>query len=309
MKNRSLVLNFDPSPITELKMPELEERRLQLFVKRDDLLQPAGDRRFCGNKVRKLKYNLAEAQKQGFTQWLTFGGAYSNHIAAVARAGKIYGFKTIGVIRGEPHDPLNPTLDRATADGMQLHYLDRNSFRQKYDPDVQQQLLELFGESYMLPEGGTNELALKGCAELAIEIEQQLGAWPAYLSVACGTGGTMAGLIRGCTGKSQVLGVSALKGSWMSGEIKKLLDKDHQWTNWKVFTQYHFGGYAKFPPELRDFMLSFEKQHGIALDPVYTGKLFFGIMDQIRKDFFPKGSKIVVVHSGGLQGRNEELML
>lgn len=306
MSNRSLTIDYDPSPITELRFPEWEERQLQLFVKRDDLLRPAGDNRFCGNKVRKLKYNLKEARKQGFAQLLTFGGAYSNHIAAVARAGKIYGFSTIGVIRGEPHDPLNPTLAGAVADGMRLHYLDRTSFRQKNDPEVQRQLLELFGKSYVLPEGGTNELALKGCAELASEIALQLGAWPAYIAVACGTGGTMAGLIRGCAGQSRVLGVSALKGNWMPAEIKKLLGKDPSLNNWEVFSQYHFGGYAKFPPALKDFLLTFEQEQGIALDPVYTAKLFFGILDQIRSAYFPGGSKIVVVHSGGLQGRSDD---
>lgn len=306
MSNRSLTIDYDPSPITELRFPEWEERQLQLFVKRDDLLRPAGDDRFCGNKVRKLKYNLEEARKQGFTQLLTFGGAYSNHIAAVARAGKVYGFSTIGVVRGEPHDPLNPTLAGAVADGMQLHYLDRTSFRQKNDPEIQRQLLELFGRSYVLPEGGTNELALKGCAELASEIALQLGVWPAYLAVACGTGGTMAGLIRGCAGQSRVLGVSALKGNWMPAEIEKLIGKDPSQSNWEVFTQYHFGGYAKFPPALKDFLLTFEQQYGMALDPVYTAKLFFGILDQIRSGYFPIGSKIVVVHSGGLQGRNND---
>jgi 1-aminocyclopropane-1-carboxylate deaminase/D-cysteine desulfhydrase-like pyridoxal-dependent ACC family enzyme len=213
------------------------------------------------------------------------------------------------VIRGEAHKTLNPTLAQATADGMRLHYLDRTSYRQKHTKEVQEQLLDLFGKSYILPEGGTNELALKGCAELATEIKTQLGHWPAYLAVACGTGGTMAGLIKGCAGESQVLGASALKGNWMPEEIEKLLGEKGRWKNWRVFSRYHFGGYAKFPPELRSFIRDFQQEYGIRLDPIYTGKLFYGILDQIREGFFPKGSSVVVVHSGGLQGVNDDLMI
>lgn len=309
MSNKSLNITVAPSPITELEAEVLKKKQIRLLVKRDDLLQPAGDRRFCGNKVRKLQYNLIAARQTGYDQLLTFGGAYSNHIAAVARAGKLYGFRTIGVIRGELHEPLNPTLDRATADGMQLHYLDRATFRQKHQPEIRQQLLELYGKSYILPEGGTNELAMQGCAELAGEIEQQLGRLPDYLAVACGTGGTMAGLIRGCAGKCQVLGVSALKGNWMSKEITGLLGDDHNYTNWQVFTQYHFGGYAKFPEELKEFTRRFKEEYDIQPDPIYTSKLFFGILDQINQGFFPSGASIVMVHTGGLQGVNDTIML
>lgn len=309
MSNKSLNITVAPSPITELEAEVLKKKQIRLLVKRDDLLQPAGDRRFCGNKVRKLQYNLIAARQTGYHQLLTFGGAYSNHIAAVARAGKLYGFRTIGVIRGELHEPLNPTLDRATADGMQLHYLDRATFLQKHQPEIRQQLLELYGKSYILPEGGTNELAMQGCAELAGEIEQQLGRLPDYLAVACGTGGTMAGLIRGCTGKCQVLGVSALKGTWMGEEITGLLGDDHNYSNWQVFTQYHFGGYARFPEELKEFTRRFKEEYGIQPDPIYTSKLFFGILDQINQGFFPSGASIVMVHTGGLQGVNDTIML
>ena len=302
MRSKELKIKFDPSPITRLGSPLLDEFQIELWVKRDDLLQPAGDHRFCGNKVRKLKYNLQAARQEGFDQLLTFGGAYSNHVAAVARAGQVYGFRTIGVIRGEPHDILNPSLAQASQDGMQLHYLDRETYRQKNSLVVLDQLLNIFGKSYILPEGGTNELALRGCVELATEIENQLEGWPDYLAAACGTGGTLAGLIRGCAGQSQLLGVSSLKGNWMPKEITKLLGENHAFTNWKVLSQYHFGGYAKFPPPLRAFTQEFTARHEITLDPVYTSKLFYGMLDQIRKGFFPKGSKVVVVHSGGLQG-------
>ncbi|PHN03248.1 1-aminocyclopropane-1-carboxylate deaminase/D-cysteine desulfhydrase [Flavilitoribacter nigricans] len=299
--------NHPPSPIQEIWAEVLDQHAIELLVKRDDLLQPAGDDRFCGNKVRKLKYNLQAAREAQQSQLLTFGGAYSNHIAAVARAGKRYGFRTVGVIRGEAHEPLNPTLAQATADGMHLHYLDRDTYRKKDQPEILRSLLDRFGASYVLPEGGTNELALRGCEELVTEIRQQLGSLPDYLAVACGTGGTMAGIIRGCIRRSRVLGVSALKGNWMEKEIRRLLGQDDDLTNWQVFTDYHFGGYARFPPELRAFTREFEREHGIRLDPVYTCKLFYGILDLIGKGVFPKGSRIVVVHSGGLQGWNESM--
>lgn len=308
MRNKVLKINFDPSPITRLGSPSLDKFQVQLLVKRDDLLQPTGDHRFCGNKVRKLKYNLQAARAEGFDQLLTFGGAFSNHIAAVASAGRIYGFQTIGVIRGEPHLPLNPTLAQAKADGMKLHYLDRATYRQKSSSAVLDQLSAIFGKSYVLPEGGTNALALEGCTELAMEIKHQLDGWPDYLAAAFGTGGTLAGLIRACAGESQVLGVSSLKGNWMSKEITKLLGKDHQFQNWQIFNQYHFGGYAKFPTELQNFTRKFEDTHGIKLDPIYTSKLFYGIMDQISHGFFPNGAKIVIVHSGGMQGWNDRLI-
>lgn len=303
------MISFDPSPLIRLQSGLLDAQCITLLVKRDDLLRPTGDPFFCGNKVRKLKYNLSIAHDLGFDQLLTFGGAYSNHIAAVARAGKHYGFRTVGIIRGEEYDPLNPTLTRATTDGMRLHYLDRATYRRKNDLDVRKRLRKIYGRSYVLPEGGTNEAALRGCAELATEITEQLGALPDYLALACGTGGTMAGLIRGCAGKSQVLGISALKGDWMTQEIQRLLGPLSPFDNWGILSDYHFGGYAKFPPELKAFIREFEAEYGILLDPVYTAKLFYGIMDRIRSGFFAEGSTVVVIHSGGLQGRDDAVML
>jgi 1-aminocyclopropane-1-carboxylate deaminase/D-cysteine desulfhydrase-like pyridoxal-dependent ACC family enzyme len=291
-----------PSPVAAIQTEVTEQAQIRLLIKRDDMLQPAGDEDLCGNKVRKLKYNLAAAHAVGQKRLLTFGGAYSNHIAAVARAGRYYGFETIGIIRGEAHTPLNPTLSRAVSNGMQLHYLDRSTYRQKQLPAVIDVLRQQFGDCYLIPEGGTNDLALQGSGEIIAEIEDQLGYLPDYLVVACGTGGTLAGMIRTAAGRSQLLGVSALKGDFMPGEVQKWLGPDFPHRNWIVNTGYHFGGYAKFPKELRKFVQEFEGEHGILLDPVYTSKLAFGVLDLIGKGYFSKGSSVMMVHTGGLQG-------
>lgn len=298
------MFTYSPSPITPLQSAHLRKHQVQVLIKRDDLLQPAGDQRLCGNKVRKLKYNLEAARAEGFKRLLTFGGAYSNHIAALARAGQVYGFQTVGVIRGEAHHPLNPTLAQAVADGMQLHYLDRQSYRQKDHPEIHQRLRETFGDYFFLPEGGTNALALKGCAEMIPEIALQLNGLPDYIALACGTGGTIAGLIQGCRGRSHLIGVSALKGNFMQAEVQKLLKGNNPPANWEIFFQYHFGGYAKFPTALQTFVRELEREHQITLDPIYTAKLFYGIIDQIQKGFFPKGTRLLLIHSGGLQGWN-----
>jgi len=296
------LFSHQPSPIIQIKSDLLEQYQVQVLIKRDDLLQPTGDQAFCGNKVRKLKYNLEAARSTGHHQLLTFGGAYSNHIAAVAKAGKSYGFQTIGVIRGEVHAVLNPTLAQAVKDGMTLHYLDRVSYRQKSMDAVRGQLKEKFGDFYLIPEGGTNDLAIKGCHEIIYELENQLDVFPDYLAVACGTGGTIAGIIQACAGRGQVIGVSALKGDFMSAEVRNLLGPDFPHSNWGVQCDFHFGGYAKFPAELRNFVQKFKQEHGIVLDPIYTSKLVFGIFSLVQRNFFKKGVKIVIVHSGGLQG-------
>lgn len=298
------MVSLTQSPVVRLSASLLTARRLEVWVKRDDLLQPGGDQQFCGNKVRKLLYNLQAARASGAQRLLTFGGAFSNHIAAVARAGHLYGFQTVGVIRGEPHHPLNPTLALAEKQGMELHYLDRETYRQKSGDSVMERLKYAFGDFFLLPEGGTNGLALEGCAEIIPEIKDQLGQLPDYIGLACGTGGTMAGIIRGARGQSRIIGVTALKGNFMEKEIRALLQANGSpaFNNWEVYHQYHFGGYAKFPVELQDFVREFKRDHGITLDPVYTSKLFYGFFDQIRRGAFPPGSSLLLLHTGGLQG-------
>ncbi|UOQ54511.1 1-aminocyclopropane-1-carboxylate deaminase/D-cysteine desulfhydrase [Hymenobacter cellulosivorans] len=285
--------------IQELHEPIAVQCGVRLLLLRDDLAHPE----LPGNKWRKLKYNLQTARTQGHDTLLTFGGAFSNHIAAVAAAGRLQGFRTIGLIRGEEILPLNPTLARATADGMQLRYLDRETYRRKHEPAVLAGLLAQTGPAYVLPEGGTNALALPGCAELITELTAQTSF--DYIGVACGTGGTLAGLLTGLAGQRAALGVAALKnGGFLQADINALTQAAAGVTydNYQLLTDYHFGGYAHFSAELLTFIHNFQVRHGVLLDPIYTGKLLYALLDQIQQSCFPVGSTVVAVHTGGLQG-------
>lgn len=286
----------EPSPLQEL--PNI--RNMRLFVKRDDLLHPD----ISGNKWRKLKYNLLEARRLGFNKLLTFGGAYSNHLAAVAAAGKEFGFSTLGVVRGERALPQNPTLTYVEGCGMELKYVDRANFRNKSHISLLESIKVNPDEYYILPEGGSNCLAVKGCAEMVGEIERQLGGLPGCICTACGTGATLAGIVSGLQGRGAALGVSVLKGDFLKIEVAGLLEKCGQapFQNWQINGDYHFGGYAKFKPGLIDFINSFKQRTGIPLDPIYTGKLFYAVFDLVEKGFFEKSSTVVLVHTGGLQG-------
>ena len=289
-----------PSPIQEIKDTRLKKSQLRLFIKREDLIHPT----ISGNKWRKLKYNLQQAKAQKHTTLLTFGGAFSNHIYAVAAAGKVFNFQTIGIIRGERMNPLNPTLQFALDQGMELAFVSRTEYRQKMDPSYLQSLHKKWGTFYPIPEGGTNVYALQGCAEIAEEISQQMSPSPDYICTCCGTGGTMSGIIQGTDRSSHILGFAALKGNFLSKEIANLLamNKVVSATNWSIINDYHFGGYAKFNSILIDFINQFKQQHQIPLDPIYTGKMMYGIFDLIEQGYFPDGSTIVGIHTGGLQG-------
>ena len=286
------------TPLTHLHHPILEQAGLQLLLKRDDLLHPL----IGGNKWRKLRYNLAEARRRGCTRLVTFGGAYSNHIAAVAEAGKQLGFATHGFIRGEAHFPLNPTLQHATQNGMQLQFVSRELYRRKTEPDVLRQLLEPLGpDAYAIPEGGSNLLAVKGCAELVPGLPDP---WD-FLCCPVGTGASLAGLVAGAAGKGNILGFAALKGAgFLQAHVQEFLNQSNcgQLQNWEIMGSYHFGGYAKVKPELLEFLRAFQHHHNIALDPVYTGKMLFGIFDLAKQGYFPAGSTLVAWHTGGLQG-------
>ena len=272
---------------------KIEVDGITLFLKREDLLHPY----ISGNKYRKLKYNLAQAQKENQETLLTFGGAFSNHILATAAAGKEFGFKTIGVIRGEELRAKineNPTLQQAQDFGMVFEFVSREGYRQKSSAAFVRKLKDKFGEFYMLPEGGTNALAVKGCEEILTEKD----AFFDYICCAVGTGGTVSGLINCLKSSQQVLGFSALKGDFLREDICKFV-QNH---NWELVTDYHFGGYGKVTEKLVIFINDFYKKYAVPLDPVYTGKMVFGVFDLIKKGKFPKGSKILMIHTGGLQG-------
>ncbi len=254
-----------------------------------------------GNKWYKLKYNLLKAKEEGHTTLLTFGGAYSNHIIATAVAAKEAGFKSIGIIRGEETMPLNPTLRQATFMGMDLHYVSRTDYKLKTEPEFINNLEATFGEFYLVPEGGTNQVAIRGAEEI---IDDTLVANYDYIISAVGTGGTLTGLISKADGAAKVIGVSSLKGDFLTGEVKKWLasiNKEYL-TNWKVSNAYHFGGYAKHTRELIAFINNFKIENNIALDPIYTGKMMYGIMDMAANQKLETHSKVLAIHTGGLQG-------
>lgn len=272
---------------------KIEIDDVTLFIKREDLLHPY----ISGNKYRKLKYNLVQAQKEQHDTLLTFGGAFSNHILATAAAGADYGFKTIGVIRGDElasQIEENPTLQQARDFGMVFEFVSRDEYRRKDTPEFLAHLQSKYGSFYRLPEGGTNALAVKGCEEILTEQDAVFD----YICCSVGTGGTLSGLINCSKSSQQVLGFSALKGDFLQEDIRKFAYHQH----WELVTDYHFGGYGKVSEELIQFINSFYQKYRIPLDPIYTGKMVFGVFDGIRKGKFPKNSKILMIHTGGLQG-------
>jgi len=279
-------------------LPELEAKNYQLFIKREDQIHPL----VSGNKFRKLKYNLKEALDQKKTTLLTFGGAFSNHILATAIAGKSTGFKTIGIIRGdelgvdlEKTFASNSTLRNASKHGMQFDFVSRETYRNKTSIEFTEILQKKYGDFYCIPEGGTNSLAVKGCEEILTKEDSQFD----YICSCVGTGGTISGIINNAKNHQKVLGFPVLKGDFLENEILKHAKKQE---NWELIKEYHFGGYGKYTDELIHFINRFKSETDIPLDPIYTGKMMFGIVDMIKKNRFLNGSKILIIHSGGLQG-------
>ena len=286
------------SETQQIFLPVLEGKKVTLFIKREDKIHPF----VSGNKFRKLKYNIQEAKKEKQKTLLTFGGAYSNHILATAVAGNLAGLKTIGVIRGdelatdfEKTLASNSTLQQAQENGMQFHFVTREAYREKTTDSFLNSLKEQFGDFYLIPEGGNNELAINGCQEI-LSYED---AFFDYICVAVGTGGTISGLITSAKEHQKVIGFPALKGDFLQDEIETLVDETN---NWKLIHEYHFGGYAKYNEALVSFINQFYSATKIPLDPIYTGKMVFGIVDLIKKNYFSENSKILIIHTGGLQG-------
>ncbi|GAB1539579.1 pyridoxal-phosphate dependent enzyme [Scytonema sp. NUACC21] len=286
------------SPIQELFDETLNENGIRLFIKRDDLLNFP----ISGNKFRKLKFNYLKLKELGFSRLVTFGGAFSNHIYATAALGKHFRIETFGIIRGERPKHLNTTLDFAESCGMKLQFVSRSDFRN--ESFIIQQIEREFGDVYVLPSGGSNTLAVRGCREIVEEVHSQMPFLPDYFCTACGTGGTLAGIIAAADSHQHIIGFSALKGDFLKNDVQKLLDLEESicCLNWQINDNYCFGGYAKWQPELINFINDFKRKHHIALDPIYTGKMFFGIFDLVKKGFFRHNTTIVAVHTGGLQG-------
>jgi 1-aminocyclopropane-1-carboxylate deaminase len=288
-------LLYTATPIAELKTSVFVESGLRMLIKREDL----NHINVSGNKWWKLKYNLEEAVRNGYTTLLTFGGAYSNHIYATAAAARELGLKSIGIVRGEETLPLNCTLSFAKECGMQLHYVSREDYRKKDEAEFIQKLNNKFGSFYLIPEGGTNTLAVKGCAEFARQLNDEVNF--DYLCLPVGTGGTIAGMIEGLDSSKQILGFPVLKGGeFLEKEIKGFTTKEG---NWQLIHDYHFGGYAKSTTELEKFKAEFEKEFNLPLDLIYTAKMMSGVVDLVKKGFFKKKSTILILHTGGLQGK------
>jgi 1-aminocyclopropane-1-carboxylate deaminase/D-cysteine desulfhydrase-like pyridoxal-dependent ACC family enzyme len=289
------MLTYTNTPVQTLHHPLFEKHHVHVSIKREDLNHPY----VSGNKWWKLKFNLEEAKKTGHHTLLTFGGAHSNHIYASAAAAKEVDLKAIGIIRGEELSIQdNATLRFAHELGMHLHFVSREDYRKKAEPAYLENLIEEFGRAYIIPEGGTNELAVCGVEAFGLQLKKEVEF--DYLCCAVGTGGTLAGLIKAVPDK-KLIGFSSLKGSFLEAEVKNLLKTEN--SNWSINNDYHFGGYARYDTALMNFILKAEKDFNMPLEQVYTGKMFFGVLDLIEKKYFPAGSKIMLLHTGGLQGK------
>ncbi len=301
-------LIFFPPPIQQINSEIARHAGVDLYVLRLDLMHPWVN----GNKWFKLKYNLLEAKEKDFTTLLTFGGAYSNHIYATAAAGNLFGFRTIGVIRGEERLPLNPTLSFAVQQGMQLVYLNREMYRQRNTPALEEYLQQRFGEVFVIPEGGSNLNGVRGCTEIIDRAMPTAGYAFDHICVACGTATTLAGIALSLHEGQRAIAFPVLKnGAFLAQEIESLLTNylasgsPAPYTSpasWELVCDYHFGGYAKVNNDLLSFSQQFTEEHGVPLDYVYTAKMFYGVMDLLKQGFFSRGDSLLLVHTGGLQG-------
>ena len=279
-------------PLQAINDSITKKHSVRLFVLRLDLNHP----HVSGNKLFKLKYNTKEAQKQGKDTLVTFGGAFSNHIAATAAAGKELGLKTIGIIRGEEHGELNPTLKFAIDCGMKLIHVSRKDYKNKKVQSFLNSQIDTSSNYYLIPEGGSNELGVLGCKEITqnIPIDFDIVCCP------CGTGATLAGIVLSLKDGQEAIGFQVLKGeNYIINEVNNWLGKfQSPFPNqFKVNESYHFGGYAKIKPELKEFIEMFEKENNIPLDYVYTGKMMFGIYDLIKKGYFEQGKTIIEIQT------------
>jgi 1-aminocyclopropane-1-carboxylate deaminase len=286
-----------PIRLQPIQEPLFHRQQVRVSVLRLDEIHPT----VSGNKFFKLKYNLLHALENKAAEVITFGGQYSNHIYSTAAACKLLGIKAIGIIGAADQNNLTPTLLFAKAQGMELQFTDRTTYRQKNDQWFIEDLLARYPGACIIPEGGSNQLAVRGCAEIPALIT----AGYDVLCTAAGTGGTLAGLAVALGGQKQLIGFSSLKGpDTLTPEVTSLIatNTPDAYSNWHISTGYHFGGYAKAPAIVMDFIHRFKERHGIQLEQVYTAKMMMGIYDLVEQGYFPQDTQIVAVHSGGLQG-------
>jgi 1-aminocyclopropane-1-carboxylate deaminase len=284
---------FSISPLQQISNPVLKQKKIELWIKRDDLIHPI----ISGNKWRKLKYILHHALIMNSHTIISMGGAYSNHLHALAYIGKQLQLKTIGYIRGEKPQTLNPTLQDLQSWGMECRFISRTEYRELRQYKNCTALPNIKQGEYWLPEGGATELALQGVGEIITELDRAFD----IVCVPCGTGTTLAGLIQAIPKNRRAYGFAALKGAgFLSNDVAELIGSNKE--NWKIHLDYHFGGFAKSNHQLLLFMEEFEQKHKITLDKVYTGKMLYGLFDLLKQDFFKPGQKIIAIHTGGLQG-------
>ncbi len=288
---------FQSSVLTKIKDPLLDQYQIELWMKRDDLLHPI----ISGNKWRKLKYIFDHVLSLKKESIISMGGAWSNHLHALAFIGKTLGLKTSGIIRGEQPENLNPTLSDLKDWDMDLLFVSRRDYRQLRQYKNYNELPGIHKHEYWLPEGGAIAFSLSGVQEMVAEIDHKFDV----ICVPCGTGATLAGIISAVSDKIRVLGFSALKNAeYLYTDVAKLLFENPQpRCTWTINMDYHFGGFAKTSEELLRFIDAFERQQGILLDHVYTGKMMYGLYDLIRQNRFQPGQRIIAVHTGGLQGK------
>ncbi|MGD6743375.1 1-aminocyclopropane-1-carboxylate deaminase/D-cysteine desulfhydrase [Streptomyces sp. BH106] len=284
-----------PSPLVEVDDERFARHGVRLLLKRDDLIHPD----LIGNKWRKLAPNLDAAASRGRTI-VTFGGAYSNHLRATAAAGRLLGLATIGIVRGQElaDRPLNPSLSRCAADGMRLHFVDRSTYRRKTDPGVLAGLLEAADaeDAYVVPEGGSNSLAVQGCTDLGRELRGRADV----VALACGTGGTLAGLAAGLSPDQRAMGVAVLKGGFLEAEVRALQESAFggRRGSWHVEDRFHFGGYARVPEELAAFAEDFETRHGLPIERLYVAKALYALVALTQEGAFPRGTTLAAVITG-----------
>jgi len=292
MQEKTQWISYQQPRTQELKIPALADSNVKLLVRREDENHPL----VSGNKWWKLKYNLLEAVNKNYDTVLTFGGAYSNHIYATAAGCKELGKKSIGVIRGEEVKPLNPTLSYAEKCEMKFHFVTRCDYRSKTEQAFVASLEEKYGRCFIIPEGGTNTLAVQGCEELGkLLLESTFD----YVCLPVGTGGTIAGIIKAFAGSRKIIGIPVLKdGGFLKYEIEKLVPG--HFNNWQLMSNYHHQGYAKTNSELEKFIVEM-KLFAIPTEHVYSAKLFWAVTDLVKKRFFEPGSTILILHTGGLQ--------
>lgn len=284
-----------PSPLREAADERFARHDVRLLLKRDDLIHPE----LIGNKWRKLTPNLEAAAGRTV---VTFGGAYSNHLRATAAAGRLLGLTTLGVIRGQElaDRPFNPSLARCAADGMRLHFIDRSTYRRKAEQETLAGILRTVGaeDAYVVPEGGSNSLAVRGCRVLGEELRDHGDVDVAAL--ACGTGGTLAGLAAGLGPDQRALGFPVLKGGFLSADIQALQQAAFgtRRGTWSLDDRFHFGGYARTTPELDAFAEDFERRHGLAVERLYVAKMLYGLVALAEEGAFPRGTTVAAVITG-----------